>query len=227
MTELLARLEQIGRGLSCPVPDGGASGARADADLCVITIIRDLNLATFLYGTLDFALRVPPELRDRWYRTFTKTLFFAGNPAHLAKRYSFDHVAADGSIAWLGPVERHRHQGLSPMLRLFRGTGPPPGLSATLRLTVPGRRPSGRTAILRIATAGVSTENYLVNANHVLCEAAFRGLVRPGDSLMVHHVDELDPLEALARRDGAAQLRIAEDSRHRGRLRLYAYLAED
>jgi hypothetical protein len=110
------------------------------------------------------------------------------------------------------------------MLSLFRAPASAE-FPAMLELIVPGAPPTGRAATLRVGTAGVSTQEYLVHVNHTLCEASLRGLLGPGDVLSVCHTDELDPTEAGSRDGERSQLRIAEDTRRSGRLRLYASLA--
>jgi hypothetical protein len=215
--EALSRVERCQAGLARPA----LRGAR---DIAVVTVLADLDPEQFLRGTFEFARRIPAELGDPWYRAFTKTLFFAGNPRHLADSLPYDHVTTDGAIAWLGPCGRKQYRGLSRLLRLFRGPGPIPGPPATLTLTMPGGPPSGRTATLLIATAEVSAAEYLIHVNHILCEATLCGLIGAGDQMRVRHLDELDPDELLPELDGDRHLRIAKDNRHREsqRLRLYA-----
>jgi hypothetical protein len=192
------------------------------AELYAIVVIRDLDPVAFVRGALEFVHHIPEPLRHPWYRTFTRTLFFAGNPQTVAERFECSHLADGGEIGWFGPGEHDDYLGLRRMLRLLRGPGPPPNLPATFELTVPGAKPRASSAVLRIATDGVSTREYLVHVNHTVCEAALRGLLTPGDKLAVSHVDELDPAEDLD--PERAHLRIAEDPRRSGRLRLYARL---
>jgi Family of unknown function (DUF6182) len=224
---LRSHVERVDAGLDGRVATT-AGGDRADeaSELYVVVVVRDLDPAAFVHGTLEFALSIPSQLRDPWYRTFTRTLFFAGNPLSIAERFECSHLAPGGEIGWLGPAGRRAHLGLRRMLRLFRAPGPaaPP---ATLELTVPGGPPTGRSATLRMATAGVSTQEYLIHLNHTLCEASLRGLLGPGDALSLSHTHELDPTEARSHDGGPSQLRIAEDARRPGRLRLYASLAAD
>ncbi|MGH2954044.1 MAG: DUF6182 family protein [Solirubrobacterales bacterium] len=222
---LRTHLGRVGAGLDGTAADPSDDPPDEASELCAVVVVRDLDPAAFVRGTLEFAQAVPAPLRDPWYRTFTRTLFFAGNPVSVAERFSCRHLAG-GEIGWLGPGERRAYLGLSRMLRLFRGPAPP-RLPATLELTVPGAAPSDRAAALRVATAGVSTGEYLVHVNHTLSEAALRGLIAPGDLLAVTHTDELDPTEVESLDGERSQLRIAEDARRPGRLRLYAALAAD
>jgi hypothetical protein len=220
---LRSHVERVRAGL-----DGhaAANGGDEGSELYTVVVIRDLDPAAFVRGTLEFALGIPTRLRDPWYRTFTRTLFFAGNPLSVAQRFECSHLAPEGEIGWLGPAHRRAHLALRRMLRLFRAPAPaaPP---ATLELTVPGAPPTGRAATLRVATAGVSTQEYMVHVNHTLCEASLRGLLGPGDLLSVSHSGELEPTEAAWRDRERSQLRIGEDTRRPGRLRLYAALAAD
>jgi hypothetical protein len=220
---LRSHVERVSAGLDGR-PTTTAGGE--PAELYVIVVVRDLDPAEFVRGTLEFALGIPSRLQDSWYRTFTRTLFFAGNPLSLAERFESNHVARGGEIGWLGPAPQSAHLGLRRMLRLFRAPAPaaPPG---TLELTVPGGPPTGRAATLRVATGGVSTQEYLVHLNHTLCEASLRGLLGPGDALSISHTDELAHTEVRSPDGGRSQLRIGEDARRPGRLRLYASLAAD
>jgi Family of unknown function (DUF6182) len=200
----------------------GRSATKA-SDLYAVVVVRDLDPVAFVGGTLEFARGIPTQRRDPWYRTFTRTLFFAGNPLSVATRFQFSHLAPGGEIGWLGPADRPAFLWLSRMLRLFRAPAAA-AFPAKLELTVPGGPPTGRLAELRVATAGVATQEYLVHVNHTLCEASLRGLLAPGDALSLSHVDELDPAEAESRDGDIAQLRIGEDTRRAGQLRLYAVL---
>ncbi|MGH2951089.1 MAG: DUF6182 family protein, partial [Solirubrobacterales bacterium] len=111
-SELLAHAERVRSGLdggtSSPNGDGGP-----DAELCVAVVVRDLDPASFAAGALEFAGRIPAELRDPWYRTFTKAIFFAGNPATVGERFACEHVSAGGNVAWIGPAPRHSLESLS------------------------------------------------------------------------------------------------------------------
>jgi hypothetical protein len=219
---------------------GGAAGVPRNPAAAVV--VRDLDPAVFLAGTLAFARAVPAVVREPWRRAFTRTLFFAGNPASLASRVDFLHVAPDSSVGWLAPGAGAATLGRS--LRMFRGPREWPGERDRFGLPVPGGigrtgggngggnggRP-GRTARLRVATARVSAAEYLIHVNHVLSEAVLRGVLRPGDRLDVSHTPHID-LAATEDGDepdgeesgGERQLRIAQDPHRDGDLRLYAAL---
>jgi hypothetical protein len=221
---LEGHVERVYAGLDGPAATTAGGGEASE--LYVVVVVRDLDPAAFVRGTLEFALGIPTELRDPWYRTFTRTLFFAGNPLSVAERFEFSHVAPGGEIGWLGPAGRGALLGVRRMLRLFRAPARA-ALPATLALTVPGGPPTGRSATLRVATAGVSTQEYLVHLNHTLSEASLRGLLGPGDALKLLHTDELAPTEAGSHDGRRTQLRIGEDARRPGWLRLYASLTAD
>jgi len=80
------------------------AGSVAVPEVCVAVVVRTLDPETFLRGTVEFASAVPDELRDPWYRAYTKTLFLAGDPRHLPERFGGEHVAGDGAIALYGQV---------------------------------------------------------------------------------------------------------------------------
>jgi len=210
---------------------GGTPGVLPKSPAAAV-VVRDLDPAVFLAGTLANAFAVPAVTREPWRRAFTRTLFFAGNPASLASRVDFLHVTPDAAVGWLPPGGAAAAS-LSRSLRMFRGPREWPGVRDRFLLPVPGgsgRHPGG-TARLRVATAGVSAAEYLIHAHHVLSEAVLRGMLRPGDVLDVSHLPDID-LPATEDGDasdgekpgGEEQLRIAQDPHREGDLRLYAAL---
>lgn len=191
------------------------AGAGAPPDFCAAVVIRDLDTEAFLAGTLEFAARVPPVSAEPWYQAFTRTLFFAGDPA----RWEPSHLSPDGAIGWHGPARARRFEGMSRALRLFRGPSPLPGLPPVLQLGGPQS-----VAVLWVATAGLPTADYLIHTSHLLCEASLCGLLLPGDALRVEHVDSIDVETAFRYPEKKTLWRIAETQRGSGELRLHAYL---
>lgn len=205
-------------------PAGGPP-SEGDSEVCVVVVIRELEIIQFVAGTLDFASAIPEPMRQPWYRGFTKTLFFAGNPDSLESRFDFDHLSAGGSLGWIGPAKRRAQRDISRMLRLFEAPARPAS-PATTTFKV-GAANGGRSTTLQVATARVAAQEYLVHVNHVICGAAIRGLLSPGDSVRLVHTDELAISSMGERERRTGELRIAPDAGHPESLRLYAALALD
>jgi hypothetical protein len=207
----------------------------AAEDLAAVVVVRDLDPATVVRGALAFVTGLPPALGEHWRRSFTRTLFLAGNPASLADRVDFA-VRIDDAMGWVAPTERHRTRDVSRALRIFHAPAEWPGLIDPFTVQVPATsagadtpRPAPLTATLRVATAGVSAADYLVHINHTVCEAVLRGLLRPADRLRIVHETDLDLAGIdIADATGPApstHLRIAADHADPGVLRLYARLS--
>jgi hypothetical protein len=216
-----ARVEAVRAGLS----DGPAPW-----ELDVAVVVADLDVAAFIGGVADFALSLPPELRDGWYRTFTRTVFLAGRPASAAARHPHRRTTPRGDLAWYGPARRGALRPLSLLLRAFQGPAPIEVPAEPLTVDIPGP-PTGHSADVAIAVGGVSTAAYLVHVHHLIAEAALRGLLRPGDTLRVEHRqtltapdfrDALDPARA-----DSVQTRITHGGPGSDRLRLYGVLTSN
>lgn len=195
-----------------------AARERDTPDMTAIAVLRRFDPAVFARSSVEFALGIRGTARACWFRAFTRTLFLAGSPANLAARFSFDHVAPDGSVAWLGPSPHESSTGLRRLLKRFDGdvAADPP---ARPGFTVPGPR-GGTTLYCHIATAGVSLSDYLVHVNHLLAEAALTGTIRPGQRVLLTHVPRLA--------DAAgpySMLRVHRDGADPARLRAYAGLS--
>ncbi|MEU6028103.1 DUF6182 family protein [Streptomyces tauricus] len=205
----------------------GLGDAAAPWGLGVAVVVADLDVAAFLAGAADFALAIPADVRDGWYRSYTRTVFLAGTPASVAARHPHRHVTTDTRLSWHGPARRGALLPLSRLLRAFHGPAPidvPPG---PLTTAVSGT-PSGRTVDAAIAIGGVSTHEYLIHAHHLIAEAALRGLIGPGDTIRVDHRQTLDVAEFREVLDPARADRVQTRVTHRGtdsgRLRLYGLL---
>ncbi|GGZ50209.1 hypothetical protein GCM10010387_50700 [Streptomyces inusitatus] len=198
--------------------------------LGVAVVVGDLDPTSFAGGVVDFTRTIPPELRDGWYRTFTRTVFLAGDPAGAAARHPPRHTTAQGDLAWYGPARRGALGPLSRLLRAFQGPAPIETPAGPLTVTVPGT-PSGHTIDATVATGGVTTGEYLVHVHHLIAEATLRELIGPGDTLRLNHRETLhaeefrgvlDPLRA-----GSVQARITRDGSDGDRLRLYGVLTSN
>lgn len=190
--------------------------APAETTTAVVCVLRRLDMAALVAGTCAFAATLPADRVADWRRSFTRTVFLAGNPLNLRHRFDFQYTDPRGAIAWTPPATLGEHAPLRRLLRLFAGSGavPPPPV-----VTVPGTgvRPVGHDLFL--ASTGVTAADCLVHLGHLLAEAVFDGLVGAGDRLTVRHVPRLvglpGPFEAL---------RVAPDPDDPDRLRTYAAL---
>ncbi|MEU9794002.1 DUF6182 family protein [Streptomyces sparsogenes] len=195
----------------------------ADTDgLLAVSVLRRFELAAWTRATCEFAIGVAPERLAAWRRSFSRTIFLAGNPDNLGDRFRFDHIAEDGSAAWAGPAPAAASAGLRRLLKLFDGSrGLPPRPDTPVRIPEaigPRHRPPVRRR-LYVATAGITVADTLVHLNHLLVEAVLDGLLAPGDTLTVRQVPRLVGLPG-----PYAALRVGAEPEHPGRLRAYACL---
>ncbi|MFI1865457.1 DUF6182 family protein [Streptomyces jumonjinensis] len=198
----------------------------------VVAVVGDFDLPRWVVDTCRFALAVPAERAGAWRRAFTRTVYLAGRPDSLRKRFTFDHVAEDGSIAWSGPAPEADTESLRRLLKTFSG-GRELAAWAPVTVIVPGatgrtggepqragtRRPVARD--LYIATARVTVADALVQVNHLLVESATDGTVGPDDRLTLRSVPRLTGLSV-----PLAALRVDADPHRPGELRAYAGLTE-
>lgn len=197
-----------------------AAAARSqEPALSAYAVVRNLDPTGLAGAVAALAAGLPADTRLRWRRAFTRTVFLTGNPANLAGRFAFDHVADDGSVALIRPQEPDAMLGLRRLLPLV-ADGPLPSLPTGGPVTVAGRARADRPARdwrATVATAGVGTAGYLVHLGHVVAEAVLDGHLRPGDRLSVRHVPRV-------LHDGAVTVRVHADGYDPNRLRAYAAL---
>lgn len=195
-----------------------------------VAVLRGFDPAAWVRDAAAFALGLAPDTAAAWRRSFTRTVYLAGNPENLLGRYSFDHLAEDGSVGWCGPAPAATSAGLRRLLKLFLSTAPFPIRPATT-ITVPpphgpaARGPAPRAAVHRdlyIAAAGVPVPEALVHLNHLVVEAALDGLIAPGDRLTLRSVPSLTGAAT-----PFAALRVDVDRTHPHQLRAFAALTEE
>jgi hypothetical protein len=203
--------------------DAGQDSAGQDGVHSVVAVVRRVDTVSWLRGTCAFAFGMAPERAAAWRRSFTHTVFLAGNPRNLRDRVAFDHVAEDASLAWHGPAEPRASVGLRRLLKVVSGAAPFP-VRPPQRVDVPAgaarRRPVHRD--LYVATAGVSFGQALVHLNHLVAEAVLDDLVGPGDRLTLRRVPRLPGVPT-----PFAALRVDADPAHPDRLRAFAGLTQE
>lgn len=218
--ELARRINAARIGLEPPTTAGSAEAHDA-AHVSAVVVVRDIDVAAFVTGALAHTVALPAAARDAWYRSFTRTIFLAGNPERLQHRHPPDHCTPDGAIGWYAAAELSTYLGLRRLLRAFDGPRIATDIPATVPLRLPGRGAAPRRARrLLVDVAGLGMGQYLVHLHHTVCEAAICGLIGPGDALEVVHVQEID--ESVGRWDYA---RVHADHRDERRLRLYTCLS--
>jgi hypothetical protein len=196
-----------------------------DGDLhSVVTVLRRFDPASWIRGTCAFAQGLSPDLASAWRRSFTHTVFLAGNPENLRDRVVFDHVAEDSSAAWYGPASPQASIGLRRLLKALGGGAPFPGRPPE-PIEVPAggsrrRRPADRD--LYFATGGVSFGQVLVHLNHLVAEAVLDGLIAGGDRITLRGVPSLSGLQI-----PFTALRVDADPVHPDRLRAFAGLTQE
>lgn len=205
--------------------------AAEEGDL-VVAVVRDFRLAGWVRETCRFVLAIPPDRALAWRRSFTRTVYLAGRPDNLRERFHFDHVAADGSVAWAGPAGDRDTAPLRRLLKTFNGRGPLPTwtpmtveVPAVREVTAAGADRPERPPVHRdlyIATANVTISDALVQVNHLIAEAAADGLIAPGDRLCLRSVPRLTGTAARF-----AALRIDTDVHRPSELQAYAGLTEE
>lgn len=196
-----------------------------------VAVVQRFEPARWIRDTCQFALGLAPGQAAAWRHAFTRTVFLAGNPANLADRFAFDHVAEDGSSAWLGPAPAPASAGIRRLLKLFQATA---ALSAAQPTTIhlPTARippaPAGRPARpsihrdLHMVTVGVQLHHVLVHLHHLLAEGVMDGLIAPGDRLTLRPVPCLVGVST-----PFAAIRVDVDPTVPDRLRAYAALTEE
>lgn len=204
---------------------GEADGPHDGA--AVVMVVGRFSLPNWVQETCRFALSVPAGRARPWQRSFTRTLFLAGRPNNLKERFTFDHIADDGSTAWIGPAPDEATAALRRLLKSFDGTRELPAWApTTVVIPVPvGDRSADCHPIHRdlyIATAGVTVSDVLIQVNHLLAEAVLDGLIRPGDRLTLRSVPRLAGLAMQF-----AALRVDTDTHRPHELRAYAGLTEE
>ncbi|WP_369378861.1 DUF6182 family protein [Streptomyces sp. cg36] len=208
------------RGLLAVQDELGAADP-ADGYVAAVVIGR-FDLVSWARATCEFALGLDPSAAAGWRRSFTRTVFLAGNPDNLRGRFSFAHADADGSAAWTAPGPAADSAALRRLLKLFSGPLPLP-LGPAVVLTVPaGPGPPPRPPVHRevhVAVADCRVQDVLVHLNHLLAEAVLDGLVGPGDRLTLRRVPRLSGLA-----HGFAALRATTEPTLPGRLRAVAGL---
>lgn len=212
--------------LSSPAALHAARAELADRQrdgVSVVCVIGALRLADWIRESCRFALSLPAESAERWRRDFTRTVFLAGSPASLRDRFTCDHLAPDGAVAWTGPAPEGATAGLRRLLKTFQGGRPQTGLGEPAVVELPaGDGPMERWPVhreLHIATARVTVASALVQLNHLLAEAVMDRVIGPGDRLGLRFVPHLTgPADAFA------ALRVDTDPGCPQRLRPYAAL---
>jgi len=231
--ELAARLD-----LSTPAALRDAKAAvtdRATADAhdetLVVTVVGHLSALDWVREACRFALSVPADRAVAWRRSFTRTVYLAGQPDNLRERFAFDHIAADGSVAWAGPATPDATRALRRLLRTFHGARElPTWTPATVEIPEPAApgpvpHPPRRPPLHRdlyIATAKVTVSDALVQVNHLLAEAVLDGVIAPGDHVTLRPVPRLTGLDM-----PFAALRVDTDNQRPHELRAYAGLTQE
>ncbi|BAJ25913.1 MULTISPECIES: DUF6182 family protein [Kitasatospora] len=200
-------------------------GAGEEGTLAAV-VVRHVDLAAWVRSTCEFALALDPALARPWRRSFTRTVFLAGNPDNLRERFPFAHTGA--GAAWTPPGPDKDTAALRRLLKTFDGPAGPPARPATDILIPAGPGPHGpggraaRHRDLYLATAGCTLSEALVHLNHILVEAVLDGLIAPGERLTLRQIPRLTGIEA-----PFAALRVVAEPHRRGRLKAAAALTEE
>ncbi|MGQ5640748.1 MULTISPECIES: DUF6182 family protein [unclassified Streptomyces] len=197
----------------------------AEHEVLAAVVLRRFDLSEWARATCAFALALAPEQAAAWRRSFTRTVFLAGNPDHLHSRFRFAHVSDDRSAAWTGPAPAAQTASLRRLLKLFDGPARlPAGADTTIGIPahLPGTTRPGTHRVLYLASAECTISDALVHLNHVLVEAVMDGLIKPGDQVTLRQVPCLVGLPARL-----AAVRVVSENRLPGRLKAAAGLTEE
>jgi len=203
--ELEARLRSL----------GAAEGAR---DLTAFVVVRQVDVARYVAGAIQFAADLKPTLADSWLEAFTRTVFLAGDPLRIAARYPARQLAADGSAGWFGPADGDSLRGLRLLLRSFEAPVLPPLPDRVLL----GDHSAAGGRQLYVDTAGIGMADYLIHLNHLVCEATIAGLLVPDMQLELRHVERIGDSTG-----PFACTRVAVEGDGKERLRRYAALSAE
>lgn len=107
--------------------------AAEETETVVLSVIRRFDLHSWIRDTYAFAAGLTPVCVAEWRRSFTRTIFLAGNPENLTHRFTFEYVSDDRSSAWTAPAGMRVTTPLRRLLKLFAG---PQRLSARPPLTL-------------------------------------------------------------------------------------------
>jgi len=220
--ELLRRAFEERLSIACPGIDREVLPRTADhvadwqsnGSVAAVAVLREFVPSAFAESCLQFTRSLDEDAGQLWRRNFTRTIFLAGNPAKLCGRFSFDLLAADGSIGWFAPASPDATLWLRRLLCLFR-VGDALADISDFDVAAPGRQPAV-TPTVYVATAGIGPGEYLIHLNHILAESVLAGELPRGYGLRVRHVPKLTGREA---EFGALRVHFVKGTE---RLRAYA-----
>ncbi|MFI0897310.1 DUF6182 family protein [Streptomyces sp. NPDC020983] len=168
-----------------------------------VAVVRSYAPARWVAQACAFGLslqsRPDAERVAAWRRSLTRTVFLAGDPRRLQRRFDFHHLSPDGSVAWCAPGPPAATAPLRRLLKTLRASGGAPAIPPTPVRVPDAARPARRAPLRRqlyVATARTPLPRLLVHTHHLLVEAVLDGLVEPGDRLVLHHVPSLGGLRA-------------------------------
>jgi Family of unknown function (DUF6182) len=179
-----------------------------------VVVMRDFVPQMFAQSCVAYVLGLSPQSAAGWFRGFTKTVFLAGNPMNLTKRFEFQLISSDGSIGWFAPVAPSESHTIRRLLDALE-VGLPNESMTNFDIVIPAQKPDGSTKILYVGVAGFNGMSYLIHLNHILSEGLLSGILGPGDRVVFRTVPSVNgcgPLEGL---------RVSVDLFDRGRLRAY------
>jgi hypothetical protein len=185
-----------------------------DADVSAAVVLAGFDVRAFVSGLVSLLRSLSEDERRPWYRAFTRTILFAGQPRKLAERFPPQIVDPDGTVAWYRPRPK---QVIEPMSRLLARF---PAGRAALDLLPPndvrlGEAAGGGLEVV-LDPAGMSLSEYLIHLGHSVSEPwARRVWDGRGEVLLCHRpVADIDVAQC-------AYLRLG--GRADGTLRLVGY----
>ena len=176
-------------------------------------ILNDLDLVCYCQNVLKFSLLLPSTIKAAWYRQFTKSVFFFGNPQRLPDHFQHTVTVSCKNMAICGPFYSP-NKGLNMLFKLVSTSGS--FVPSNVQIQVPSlfAKPThtGRKTLF-LDSIGLSLERYLVHLTHSLCESIITKGLLPGDRLNIIHTPNIPETNAIYTRinfveDGSSRLKL-------------------
>lgn len=190
-----------------------AAGEDASADLQLVVVVASLDVAELVDLIRSACRQAAADTTRQWVANYTKCVLLAGNPQKVLPRFPELPWIQGQAAAVCGPAKA---QNLSALRRLLRPlTAIPP--EACLRdFAAPVLHPCHE---LRVATRGISLDQYLIAIVHAVAESELLLRLTKGTRLRITPVSELDHFTSGAVYHRVQKARPTDDA-----LRLFAEL---
>jgi Family of unknown function (DUF6182) len=175
--------------------------AQLERDVQLALVLRSLDVAALVRGTIALCRALPVQLARRWVGNFTKCVVLVGEPRKLTRRFAFSQITDDGGAAWIGPASAADLESARRLLRPLQTRGRPSLHDATLAIDPPPAHEAVAMqwpppAVLTLATEDVPLEEYLVSLLHTVAEGVLLGHLSGASAVALQHVPFIDYLSS-------------------------------